>query len=348
MAINTFIVPVLMWIDIRVCWLISWSGLPNWPIIRGNRRRVRLWGRSVTIGLGLGLSRFPFSNAKSYWQWVALCEASKVDSIWQTDRLISKDPMLECVTTMAALAGATQRIRFGMNVASIALRDPLLTAKQLATVDVLSQGRVLPAFGLGSALSMDYAATGTSTKRRGKRANEALELVHRLWHEEDVCFDGEFFHYENATISPRPVNQSIPLWIGGSSEVAMRRTAQYGTGWLGGIDTPAQTAVMVSGIKQALLKTGRHIEEDHYGATFSFRFGHENDDPVQQAMKGLAKRVEVPGQYMVAGSIDAIIRRINEYIDAGCSKFVMLPIVRDETEMMAQTRLFIDEILPEF
>ena len=302
----------------------------------------------MAIGLGLGLSRFPFPDAKAYWRWVALCEAGNVDSIWQTDRLISKEPMLECVATMAALAGATEKIRFGMNVASIALRDPLLTAKQLATVDVLSNGRVLPAFGLGSSPSMDYAATGTVTKRRGKRANEALELVHRLWHEEDVCFDGEFFHYDKATISPRPVNQSIPLWIGGSSEVAMRRSAQYGTGWLGGIDTPEQSAVMVSGIKQALLKTGRHIDEDHYGATFSFRFGHENDDPVQHAAKGLATRVKDPRQTMVAGNAEAIIRRIHEYIDAGCSKFVMLPIAGNDAEMMAQTRLFINEIVPEF
>ncbi|HAK52798.1 MAG TPA: TIGR03854 family LLM class F420-dependent oxidoreductase, partial [Gammaproteobacteria bacterium] len=219
----------------------------------------------MAIGLGLGLSRFPFEDADSYWKWVELCEQGGVDSIWQTDRLVSKEPMLECITTMAALAGATEKIRFGMNVASIALRDPLLTAKQLATVDVLSNGRVLPAFGLGSAFSMDYRASGKPAKRRGKRANEALELVYRLWHEDDVSFSGEFFQYENVTISPRPVNKRIPLWIGGSSEVAMRRTARYGTGWLGGIDTPEQSAVMVQGIKKALLDTGRQIDEDHYG-----------------------------------------------------------------------------------
>ena len=302
----------------------------------------------MTIGLGLGISRFPFDSARSYWQWVELCERGQVDSIWQTDRLVSKEPMLECIASMAALAGATDVIRFGMNVASIALRDPLLTAKQLATIDVLSNGRVLPAFGLGSAFSMDYQATGIPTRRRGKRADEALELVQRLWQEEDVCFDGEFFQYVNATISPRPVNAKIPLWIGGSSEAAMKRTAKYGTGWLGGIDTPGQAAVMVKGIKQALQDTHREIDDDHYGASFSFRFGHKEDEAVIKAVRGLKARVRDPERYMVSGDAGDIIDRINEYIKAGCSKFVMLPIARGHQEMIQQTRLFIEEILPEF
>ena len=102
----------------------------------------------MTIGLGLGISRFPFDTARDYWRWVDRCEDGGVDSIWQTDRLVSKEAMLECMSTMAALAGHTEKIRFGMSVASIALRDPLLTAKQCATIDFLSDGRLLPAFGL--------------------------------------------------------------------------------------------------------------------------------------------------------------------------------------------------------
>ena len=122
----------------------------------------------------------------------------------------------------------------------------------------------------------------------------------------------------------------------------------YGTGWLGGIDTPEQSAVMVQGIKKALLDTGRQIDEDHYGASFSFRFGHEGDDAAKAAVKGLSARVEEPSKYMVVGDAQDIIKRLNEYIDAGCSKFVMSPIGRGRKEMMKQTRLFIEEILPEF
>ncbi|MAI41932.1 MAG: LLM class flavin-dependent oxidoreductase [Candidatus Azotimanducaceae bacterium] len=300
----------------------------------------------MAIGLGLGLSRYPFENADGYWRWVELCERGEVDSIWQTDRLVSKDPILECIAVTAALAGATENIRFGMSVASIAFRDPLLTAKQLATVDVLSKGRLLPAFGLGSTFSADFKASGTSTKRRGKRADEALELIYRLWYEEDVSYIGEFFRYDHVTISPQPVNGRIPLWIGGSSEKAIERTAKYGTGWLGGIETPEQSAKIILGIKEALKKTGRSIDDDHYGASFSFRFGNKEELISRIALNRLSNKVKDPSRYMVIGDKEDILQRINEYIDAGCSKFVMLPIASDGEEMMKQTQLFIDEILP--
>ena len=110
----------------------------------------------MTVAVGLGLMEFPFSDARSWWRWVDMCEAGGADSLWQTDRLVSKEPILECMAVMAALAGRTRRIKFGMNVVSLALRDPVLVAKQCATIDVLSEGRLLPArqrhHGPGSAL----------------------------------------------------------------------------------------------------------------------------------------------------------------------------------------------------
>ena len=263
--------------------------------------------------------------------------------------LVTSDAMLECLSTMAALAGHTEKIRFGMNVASIALRDPLLTARQCATIDYLSDGRLLPAFGLGSAFSRDYSATSTPTKRRGKRADEALELVSRLWHEDSVSFDGEFYQYQDVAIAPKPANPDIPLWIGGSSEVAIRRTARYGTGWLGGIDTPEQVRTVVSGIKEALKESGRNIDEDHYGASFLFRFGSPGDDIVAATTRSFAGRLKEPAdRYLVAGDAAEMIQRIREFVDAGCEKFVMLPMASGSADMMNQTTHFIEEILPEF
>ena len=93
---------------------------------------------------------FPFSSTDGFWRWVDLCEAGGIDSIWQTDRIVSRQPILECMTALAAIAGRTRRIKFGVNVVSLALRDPVLLAKQCATIDVLSQGRLLPGFGIGS------------------------------------------------------------------------------------------------------------------------------------------------------------------------------------------------------
>src|SRR5262249_39130886 len=141
---------------------------------------------AMTIAVGVGLMEFPFRDAQAYWNWVDLCEAGGVDSVWQTDRIVSSEPMLECMTTMAALAGRTRRIKFGMNVVSLALRDPVLIAKQCATIDVLSNGRLLPAFGIGSPRAPEWAALNLDTSTRGRRTDEGLEIIGRLWREHQV------------------------------------------------------------------------------------------------------------------------------------------------------------------
>ena len=129
------------------------------------------------------------------------------------------------MATMAALAGRTRRLRFGMNVVSLALRDPVLLAKQCATIDVLSEGRLLPAFGIGSPLGPEWQALDIDTKTRGKRTDEALEIIARLWREDSVDFAGKHYRLTGASISPRPVQPDLPMWIGGSSDAAIRRTA---------------------------------------------------------------------------------------------------------------------------
>src|SRR5512143_2128833 len=90
--------------------------------------------------IGLGIANFPFSDARAFWRWIGRCEDSTVDSIWQTDRLVSPVAQLESMTTMAALAGATRRLKFGMNVTVVAFRDPLALARESATIDFLSNG----------------------------------------------------------------------------------------------------------------------------------------------------------------------------------------------------------------
>ena len=227
----------------------------------------------MSVAVGLGLMEFPFDGVAGYWRWVDLCEAGGVDSLWQTDRLLSREPILECMTAMAALAGRTRRIKFGMNVVSLALRDPVLVAKQCATIDVLSQGRLLPAFGIGSPRAPEWAALHVDTRTRGRKTDEGLEIVRRLWREDSVDFTGEHYRLTGATISPKPVQADLPMWIGGGSEAAIRRTARVGTGWQGGPETPPEAARIVAAIKAAAAEAGRSIDEDHYGASFPFYFG---------------------------------------------------------------------------
>src|SRR6202047_3849891 len=156
------------------------------------------------VAMGRVLMEFPFSGVGGFWRWVDLCEAGGVDSLWQTDRVVSREPILECMSVMAALAGRTRRLKFGVNVVSLALRDPVLVAKQCATIDVLSEGRLLPAFGIGSPLAPECQALTLDTKTRGRKTDEGLEIIRRLWVEDAVDFEGVHYHLSGASIAPQP------------------------------------------------------------------------------------------------------------------------------------------------
>ena len=122
----------------------------------------------MSIRGGVGIANFTFDDADGFWEWVNLCDTGGVDSIWQSDRLIGPDANLECMSVMAALAGATRKVKSGMNVASLGLRDPVIMAKACATIDVLSNGRLLPAFGVGSAVSRDCCNRYSYERARSK------------------------------------------------------------------------------------------------------------------------------------------------------------------------------------
>jgi probable F420-dependent oxidoreductase len=301
----------------------------------------------MSVAIGLGLMDFPFAGAGDYWRWVDLCEAGGVDSIWQTDRLVSRTPILECMTVMAALAGRTRRLRFGMNVVSLALRDPVLLAKQCATIDVLSEGRLLPAFGIGSPIGPEWEALDIDTKTRGRRTDESLEVIARLWREDSVDFAGKHYRLKGASISPKPVQPDLPMWIGGSSDAAIRRTAKYGTGWQGGGETMEDAIRVVAAIKQALPAAGRSIDEDHYGASFPFHFGSAGDAVVGRAMEAYAKRTgRDPSRQFAVGDANTILDRVGEYVAGGVYKFILRPIGSGE-QVLAQTRLLIEQVLPQ-
>jgi len=300
----------------------------------------------VSVAIGLGLMDFPFKSGADYWRWVDLCEQGGVDSLWQTDRLISKQPILECMATMAALAGRTRRMRFGMNVVSLALRDPVLLAKQCATIDVLSEGRLLPAFGIGSPLGPEWQALDIDTRTRGKRTDESLEIIARLWREDSVDFAGKHYRLKGASISPKPVQPDLPMWIGGSSEAAIRRTAKYGTGWQGGGETVEDAGKVVAAIKKAVAAAGRSIDGDHYGASFPFYFGAATDPVVTGAQAAYTKRTgRDASRYFAIGEAQTIRARVAEYVAVGIEKFILRP-VGDGDAVIAQTRQLIEKVLP--
>ncbi len=250
------------------------------------------------------------------------------------------------MATMAALAGRTRRLRFGMNVVSLALRDPVLLAKQCATIDVLSEGRLLPAFGIGSPLGPEWTALDIDTKTRGRRTDESLEIIARLWRDESVDFAGKYYRLNGASIAPKPVQPDLPMWIGGSSDAAVKRTAKYGTGWQGGGETLEDAIRTVAAIKKALPEAGRTIDDDHYGASFPFHFGSASDPGVDRAMEAYAKRTgRDPSRQFAVGDAGTILDRVGEYVAGGVHKFILRPVGTGDA-VIAQTKMLIEKVLP--
>jgi probable F420-dependent oxidoreductase len=299
------------------------------------------------IAAGIGLMEYPFDTVEGFWRWVDLCEAGGIDSIWQTDRLVSRSPILECMTALAAIAGRTQRIKFGVNVVSVAMRDPVLLAKQCATIDVLSQGRLLPGFGIGSPRGPEWTAMHLDVKTRGRTTDEALEIIGRLWAGETLDYQGRHFRLTQASIAPLPVQPDLPMWIGGASDAAVKRTAKYGTGWQAGAETPEAVGAVIAAIKAALPEYGRTIDEDHYGAAFAYRFGGMEEPGIARIMERYKERTGRDARdHFAFGGADEIMVRLAAYVEAGASKFILRPAATGDEDMYVQTRRLVEEVLP--
>ncbi len=135
---------------------------------------------------------------------------------------------------LAAIASRTRRLRLGTGVLLLPLYHPLAVAEEAAMVDVISGGRLILGVGAGYAPE-EFAAFGVSIKERGSRMDEALPLIHRLWTEEGVSYEGRHYGVTDATVGPRPVQRPRPpIWLAGWVEAAIRRAGRLGDGWLGG------------------------------------------------------------------------------------------------------------------
>ena len=137
------------------------------------------------------------------------------------------------------------------------------------------------------------------------------------------------------------------MWIGGSSEAAIRRTARFGTGWQAGGETPENIGAVVAAIREAAIAEGRPIDDDHYGAGIAFRFGRPDDPALERLFEAYRRRTgRDPTRHFAIGDAEAIVERIAAYAAGGISKFILRPAARGDAEILAQTRRLIEEVLP--
>jgi probable F420-dependent oxidoreductase len=192
-----------------------------------------------------------------------LAEEAGFESLWVGDhialpagsqelrRLPAAEPRLEVVVALAFIAGFTSRVRLGVGVIVLPQRQPVLLAKQLSTLDVLSKGRLIVGIGVGS-IAAELEALGASMADRGARTDEYLAAMRALWAEPVPSFEGRFVSFSEVLQRPRPVQQPHPpIVVGGHTPAAYRRTVQAGNGWHGfGLDLE-QTAEALAGLREA-------------------------------------------------------------------------------------------------
>jgi probable F420-dependent oxidoreductase len=165
--------------------------------------------------------------------------------------------LLEPLVALGAISAVTRRIRLGTGVLILPQRQPALVAKQVATLDRLSNGRVRLAVGVGWQ-EPEYESLGVPFGERGRRMEEAIELLRLYWTQPSVTFHGRFYHAEAMAVAPPPVQPGgPPVWLGGGAEAALRRVGRSADGWLAVGEDPRSISHKVSVISQAAQDAGR-------------------------------------------------------------------------------------------
>ena len=209
------------------------------------------------FGIGSGICTDP-GVAKRIAQ---RAEALGFESLWTGEHVVLPDPreapspappdfaMLHPSTSLAYLAGVTERVKLGTGITLIAQRNPVVLAKEMASLDVVSGGRLLLGIGAGY-LHQEFAALGVNFRERGARTDEYVAAMRALWTHEKPSFSGRFVKFDRIQAMPRPVQAGgPPIIIGGASDAALRRSVEYAQGWYGFALDVAQTAAVIKRLR---------------------------------------------------------------------------------------------------
>ena len=171
------------------------------------------------------------------WEGAALAEEMGFDHVWLGDSVTLLDKARgDCLTTMAALAAKTSRVRIGTVPFLPALRNPVLLAHALATLDVISKGRLILGVSVSSLaeyIERQFIACGVPFHEKAGRLSESIKVMRRLWTETTFAFEGKYYQFKEVGILPHPVQPTIPIWIAADhNENAFKRVARLGDGWI--------------------------------------------------------------------------------------------------------------------
>ncbi|MCV7381420.1 LLM class F420-dependent oxidoreductase [Mycobacterium alsense] len=270
----------------------------------------------IRFGVGLGADTAPGQLAGI----VDHLESSGVDSLWFSELVYS--PAVDPVVGMAYTLARTTRLKAGTSVAVLPGRHPVLVAKQLASLAAVAPKRVLPVFGLRSAIPAEREVFVVPDGERAAVFDESLRVLRAALVDDDTTYRGRYFTVNGAGVAPRPV-PPLDIWLGGSAPAAFRRIGALADGWLGSFLTPDEARAGREAIERAAERAGRRIEPDHFGISLAVLDGTDLPDEVAAAVR--RRRPGVDPAELIAAGWDRLHRQLDAYIDAGLTKFVIRP-----------------------
>ncbi len=283
---------------------------------------------------------------------VAIAEAAKTaealgyEGVWANDLVINPAAarpgtlagglVIEPFVTLAALIHLVPRLRLGTNVLVLPQRHPILVAKQAAALHLLSEGRLVLGVGIGHRAE-EFALLGADFANRAAATDEAIEVLLALWREPVARYHGRFHHFDDVRLTPRPLDGGPPIWVGGDSPGAIRRTARYGSGWLPMLVDPDAFRSGVAALRD--LTRGRRCPTIAHA--FYVRI-EKPDEPV-------AVRSTTPWMpESFAGSPDAVAEHLEAYRLAGLEYALCAFESQDLDDLLRQMRLFAEQVAPRF
>lgn len=275
----------------------------------------------MTIRIGVGLGVQTSSSPGRFMALVDGLEALAFDSLWLSERVTSDCP--DALTALAFAAGRTERLKIGTSVTVVPGRNPMLLAKQVATLDNLSSGRLLLTCGLGVANREEQQAFGVARDERGSRFDEVLPLLRRFWSEDSVDHTGRWYSYRGASVKPTPLQDRLEIWLGGVAGSELRRCGRLGDGWLPSFVTPDDVKRGRADVERAAEEVGRTIDSDHFGVLVPYVIGEIPEVVADFARK---RRPGIDPSEIVAAGLGQLRTLLEQFIVAGASKFVVVPV----------------------
>jgi probable F420-dependent oxidoreductase len=298
----------------------------------------------LDVKFGLNLWPLPLEQAERV-------EELGFDSLWTSEHMLFYVPIFDAVTVLAAFAARTKRLLLGSAVLLLPLRHPTVLAKEVASLDIISNGRIILGVGVGGEFAREFVACGVPLNERGPRTNEAIQVMRRLWNESHVNHEGRFFHLEDATMEPKPVQRpGPPIWIAGRSEAAMKRAARLGDAYFPYLFSPERYRESLAKVRAFAEAEGRDPSTIQ-GAIFQFiALADTYEEARQRANQELSLRYNQPfdtivDRYCVLGTPEQCAERLAEYVEAGVSHFCLVPI-GPPTELPAHLETYARQVVP--